>query len=100
MAQGPLQVPPQDAGLLFTAAQLWHALPADIFVKCLGSNVESKELNALVAARTPVGVPQPCALSPDCSTVLLEDLNALFTAWLVSPRSRSESSVVAHMPGS
>lgn len=62
MVQGPLQVTAQDAPLLFTAAQLWHALPADIFVKCLGSSVLSEELNALVAARTPVGEPLP--LSP------------------------------------
>ena len=55
--QGPQEVTGADSGLLFTAAQLWHALPADIFVKCLGSSTLSEELKALVAARAPVGEP-------------------------------------------
>lgn len=55
--QGPTEVTGPDSELLFTAAQLWHALPTDIFVKCLGSSVLSEDLKALVAARTPVGKP-------------------------------------------
>ena len=62
MQQGPLEVTGGDSGLLFTAAQLWHALPADIFVKCLGSSALSEELKALVAARTPVGRPYESTL--------------------------------------
>jgi len=56
--QGPTEVTGADSELLFTAAQLWHALPTDVFVKCLGSSVLSEDLKALMAARTPVGKPQ------------------------------------------
>ena len=54
--QKPVPVTGLDTGLLFTTAQLWDALTADVFVKCLGSSVLSDELTALVQARTPIGM--------------------------------------------
>jgi hypothetical protein len=44
-----------DERLLFTAAQLWAAMPFDVYAQCLGADVTSEEVDALKRSRTKLG---------------------------------------------
>ena len=51
----PVEVTGEDARLLFTAAQLWAALPFDVYAQCLGADVLSEEVDALKQSRPKLG---------------------------------------------
>ena len=60
----PVEVTGEDAGLLFTAAQLWATLPYDLYAQALGTDVVSEEVEALQQSRPRLGTSAHGVLPP------------------------------------
>ena len=82
MRPTPVEVTGDDAELLFTAAQLWAALPFDVYAQCLGADTMSEEVDALRRSRAKLGAAAATLYSSLWQVSLCHAKRVLFQARL------------------